>query len=82
METELLGMPCSGTSLVFSKSLNETYRFLNIFRPRRLHLTSSIELRSWGFFGGSMDTRHDNGFMQFSLKIRILLTRYQFLNDI
>jgi hypothetical protein len=52
METELLRMPgravwwnFSG----FSMSLNETYRFLSIFRLRRLHLTYFIELRSWEF---------------------------------
>jgi hypothetical protein len=47
---------CGGTSLDFSKKINETYRFFSIFRLRRLHLTCSVKERSWGFFGGSIDT--------------------------
>jgi hypothetical protein len=40
----------------FSKRTNETYRFFGIFRLKRLYLTCFVEERSWGFFGGSIDT--------------------------
>jgi hypothetical protein len=46
---------CGGTSLDFSKRINETYQFLGIFRLRRLHLTCSVKERSWRFFGSSID---------------------------
>jgi hypothetical protein len=49
MGAELLRMPrnCGGTPLVFSKSLNETYRFSAFLDSKE---------RSWRFFGGSIDT--------------------------
>jgi hypothetical protein len=54
METELLGMleKCGGTSLGFPKKIYESYRFLDFFRIRRLHLTCSVKEGSWRFFGG------------------------------
>jgi hypothetical protein len=45
-----------GSSLDFSKKINETYKFFSIFRLRGLHLTCSVKERSWRFFDGSIDT--------------------------
>ncbi len=47
---------CDGTSLVFSWKITESYQLFGISRLRRLHFTCSVELNSWWFFGGSIDT--------------------------
>jgi hypothetical protein len=41
---------------IISLKINETYRFSIIFRLRRLYSICSVKKRSWGFFGGSIDT--------------------------
>ncbi len=40
----------------FSRNITKRYRFIDTFRHRRLHLNCSVEQRSWGFFGGSIDS--------------------------
>jgi hypothetical protein len=59
MADELLGMPgseCNWIPRYFPLKIIQNYLFLMFPRFRRLYLTSPVELRSWGFFGGSLDS--------------------------
>jgi hypothetical protein len=60
LEHELLGMLEQGIPTSFSWKITKNYRFFGIFRVRWLHLTCSVELSSWGFFGGSIDTSENS----------------------
>jgi hypothetical protein len=55
---ELLGMPGRNlqiNSQIFPLKMIRYLLFLVFLRFRRLYLTSVDDLRSWGFFGGSID---------------------------
>jgi hypothetical protein len=59
LKSELLGMLERAVirySSFISWKITESYQFFGISRVRRLHLAYSVDLKSWRFFGGSIDT--------------------------
>jgi hypothetical protein len=55
----LLGMPGRSIQMdpqIFPPKMIHNFRFLMFPRFRRLYLTNLVELSSWRFFGGSIDS--------------------------
>jgi hypothetical protein len=58
MADELLGMPGRNMQMIsrhFRPKMKYIFLDLMFSRLKKFSLTNLVELRSWGFFGGSLD---------------------------